>query len=86
MGSKWVIGEGRRINIWANWWAGNGSIGNIVQWPLGQKESKFIVADLLGHEGEWDLHKLSLELPKLIINIIRSVLRPLVSRIEGRRV
>lgn len=74
--SCWILGKGEDIEFWHDNWLGIGNIRALVEGPLNENESGMNVKAVVGEDGNWDLDRLSLNLPGEIISRIKSINPP----------
>jgi len=71
-GLSWNVGNGNKIKIWDdNWIEASYSLRKVIEGPLNKNDSNASVSQLIINNN-WDLSKLSFEIPRTISEAIQN--------------
>lgn len=69
---KWIIGNGKDVNLWQDFWLPTGPLKSLIQGPLARDEEVLTVQQCHNNSLGWNLHNLSFELPGDLIEAIKA--------------
>lgn len=63
LGTRWIIGNGGKIDFWGSEWLRVGSLRSLISGPFNQNEEVLRVSEVLRDDETCDFSRLSFELP-----------------------
>ncbi|KAG5529761.1 hypothetical protein RHGRI_030220 [Rhododendron griersonianum] len=76
-GTKWVIGDGKKVDIWLDWWCGTTPLA--LLYPGDHTNSNFTVSTLIVN-GKWHLDSIAHIVDCNILQMIQNTPLPLVTQ------
>lgn len=86
LGERWVLGNGRRVNLWTDNWYDGPKLREVVQGPLHQGVELLRVADVLTTDGTWNWEKMQMKIPDDIKGKLLGAPRSILTQSEDYRV
>ena len=75
-GKGWLIQNGLSIKVWHDNWFGPETLRDRISGPLSSQDATLRVCDLWDSSNNWDLGKISFQLPPSLIQIIKAIPKP----------
>uniref|UniRef100_A0A2N9EFE1 Reverse transcriptase domain-containing protein n=1 Tax=Fagus sylvatica TaxID=28930 RepID=A0A2N9EFE1_FAGSY len=75
-GKGWLIQNGLSIKVWQDNWFGPETLREKISEPLSSQDATLRVCDLWDSSNNWELGKISFQLPPSLIQIIKAIPRP----------